>query len=97
MRDNPFIEHPAQFTSHAGGEQWVFEFPNGYGASVIRNMYSYGGSVGLWEIAVLWGGELTYDTPVTNDVLGHQSEAQVVEVLRAVALLPNPMPELGGE
>ena len=31
------------------GVQHVYEFPNGYGASVIKHDYSYGGKSGLWE------------------------------------------------
>ena len=29
------------------GSQWVYRFPNGYGASVIRGPWSYGGPEGL--------------------------------------------------
>lgn len=34
---NPFIEHPADHRPWLGGDQYFFKFPNGYGASVIRN------------------------------------------------------------
>lgn len=44
-----------------------FKFPNGYGASVIQLQYSHG-----LELAVLDpDGGLTYDTPITDDVLGN--------------------------
>lgn len=36
-----------------GGVQMLFRFANGYGASMIRTPYSYGGDRGLAEIAVL--------------------------------------------
>lgn len=64
-------------------------FPNGYGISVVRfstsfGSGSYGSEEGLYESAVLKGTEdnweLCYDTPITDDVLGHQSEEEV-EVL----------------
>ena len=55
------------------GVSLEFNFANGYGASVIKSQYSYGGKNGLWELAVLYNGELCYDTPITNDVLGHLS------------------------
>jgi hypothetical protein len=47
-------------------------FPNGYGVSVVRHKFSYGGPQGFYELAVLdKNGNLTYDTKVTNDVVGH--------------------------
>ena len=66
----------------AGGEQYVFAFPNNYGASVIRHQYSYGSQYGLWELAVLdKNGDLCYDTEVTNDVMGNLTEEKVLDVL----------------
>lgn len=86
--DNPFIEHPATFRDTNHGEQWVFEFPNGWGASVVRSGVSYGADEGLWELAVLdGGGDLSYDTDITDDVIGYQSETDVAELLRRIALL----------
>lgn len=63
--------------------QYIFRFPNNYGASVISGPYSYGGTRGLWELAVLIfpQGEITYDTPITNDVLGHQTFPDIIETL----------------
>ncbi len=62
-------------------------FDNGYGVSVIKypDYYSYG--QGLWEVAVLYDGELTYCTEITNNVLGWQTEDDVTEVMRKVQLL----------
>ena len=58
------------------------EFENGYGASVVRGAYTYGGDKGLYELAVLdSNGDLTYDTPVTNDVLGHLTEQDVTDAM----------------
>ena len=54
-------------------------FENGFGASIVKHKYSYGGNDGLYEIAVLddiEGGPIYY-TSVTNDVLGHLSESDV--------------------
>ena len=60
------------------GIQCRIEFPNGYGASIVKGPYTYGGRDGLFELAVLGaGGEITYDTPLTNDVLGYLSEEDV--------------------
>ena len=72
-----------------GGTQKIFEFANGYGASVVSHNYSYGGISGLWELAVLdQDGDLVYDTPVTDDVLGYLSEEEVEKHLQAIAALP---------
>lgn len=48
-------------------EQWIFEFDNKYGASVIKCDYSYGGKEGLFELAVLYDNDLCYSTPITDD------------------------------
>lgn len=72
------------------GVQKIYKFPNGYGASVIRNPFSYGGDEGLWEIAVLdKEGNLTYETPITNDVIGHLNDDEVIEVLKQIKELEN--------
>lgn len=69
-----------------GGHQLKVKFTNGYGASVIRHEFSYGGNEGLFEVAVLGkGGGLTYDTPITDDVLGHLSEEEVLEILKDIS------------
>ena len=63
-------------------KQAIVEYPNGYGASVIIGDPSYGGHIGLYEIAVLdKDGHLTYDTPITDDVIGYLTEADVSEIL----------------
>ncbi len=57
-------------------------FDNGYGASVVRHIMSYGGKLGLYELAILdKEGDLTYDTPVTNDVIGYLTKEEVTNYL----------------
>jgi hypothetical protein len=46
---------------HPMGEQAKVFFPNGYGASIIRGPHSYGGSRGLYELAVLRGDADSFD------------------------------------
>lgn len=71
---------------HSNGEQVIVKFENGYGASVIRHHFGHGGPRSLWELAVLGAGdEPVYDTPITNDVLGHLSGEEVVTTLRQIA------------
>ena len=36
-----------------GGAHYIFKFPNGYGASVIKHIGSYGFSEDLWELAAI--------------------------------------------
>lgn len=75
-----------------GGTQVVHKFDNGYGASVIQTPFSYGGNEGLYEIAVIkWEDNdwsICYDTPITNDVIGYQTEEEVDMVLTAIEALP---------
>ena len=67
------------------GKQARMVFENGYGVSVVSHTYSYGGKDGLFEVAVLGkDGDLTYDTPVTNDVIGYLSKKAVSDVMKQV-------------
>jgi hypothetical protein len=61
-------------------------FENGYGVSVIS--HGYGGDVGLKELAVLHGGRICYDTPITDDVMGHLTGAEVLDIIEQVKQLP---------
>ena len=68
--------------SNMNGIMSRIEFENGYGASVVKGEYTYGGKDGLYELAVLdSNGDLIYDTPITSDVEGYLSEAQVTDLL----------------
>jgi hypothetical protein len=65
-----------------GGVVGRIIFENGFGASVVSHIMSYGGKLGLYELAVLdKEGELTYDTPITNDVVGHLTPEEVTNYL----------------
>lgn len=81
--------HPAGL----GGIQKLYEFDNGYGASVVQAPFSYGGSEGLWELGVLRWQEgkftLTYDTAITDDVVGYLTEAAVEDLLARIEALPD--------
>lgn len=83
---------PIQEKKRNGGVQKIFKFENGYGASVVKNPYSYGGDEGLWELAVVLvyengeglSFELVYDTPITEDVLGWLTWEEVEETLKQI-------------
>jgi hypothetical protein len=74
-----------------GGIQYLAFFPNGYGVSIVQHSFSYGNEKGLWEMAVIKGDDedwdIIYDTPITNDVLGHLSENEVDEYVEQVMAL----------
>jgi hypothetical protein len=81
--DLEFGPHP-----NGNGVQARIQFPNGYGASVVKTPYTYGGSQGKYELAVLdKDGRLCYSTEVTNDVLGYLSPGGVTEYLRQIQIL----------
>ena len=72
-----------------GGEMARITFENGYGASVVRHAYSYGGKLGLYELAVIDNkGEICYTTPITDDVIGYLREEDVSEVMIRIQNLP---------
>lgn len=82
---------PALTQERHGGQQDVYRFPNGYGASVLTGGFAaYGGL----EMAVvhfrsddILDYRLVYDTPVTDDVLGYLSAEDVPALLDQVAAL----------
>ena len=90
MTKTPFIDrvHPA----FGSGTQKVYRFDNGYGASVVSHPFSYGGDEGKFELGVVkFVGDrfkLTYETPITADVLGYLSEDDVAATLDQIQALP---------
>lgn len=82
-----FEEHPV----YVDGMRAKIFFPNEYGASVICNSSSYGGTEGLYEVAVLKGSEgayrLCYTTSITDYVIGHLDELGVSNTLQMIANL----------
>jgi hypothetical protein len=78
FNDLEFKPHP----SGIGGIVSRIKFDNGYGASVVQGPHTYGGEDGLYELAVVGkDDEICYDTPITGDVEGYLSEAQVTDLL----------------
>ena len=63
-----------------------------YGASRIKHLGSYGYENDLWELEVLiWWDDhncnLTYDTEITNDVIGYLTNEQVQNLLERISNL----------
>ena len=70
------------------GIQCRIEFSNGYGASIVKGPYTYGGRDGLFELAVLGSdGGISYDTPITDDVVGYLTEDGITALLAEIELL----------
>ena len=85
FEDLDFKKLTDQFMS---GVQARMMFENGFGVSVVSHTYSYGGKDGLFEIAVLdEDGCLTYNTPVTNDVIGYLNPDEVTDIMEQVQKL----------
>ncbi len=70
-----------ELDSFYNGVQCIVNFKNGYGASIVKHDYSYGGKEGLYELAVLKSDGIVYDTPITDDVLGYLTTNEVTEIL----------------
>ena len=63
------------------------QFDNGYEASVVKSEYTYGGKDGLYELAVFKDGEICYDTPITDDVIGYLRPEDVTDVMAKIQQL----------
>jgi hypothetical protein len=95
FKDLEFKQH-----KHRDGLHAILMFKNNYGISVVRfkNMFNDGyashtDNENQWEIAVFKGDnenyEITYETPITDDVIGYLSEEEVTEVMLKIQNLPN--------
>ena len=69
------------------GTQARLDFSNGYGISVVTGEGAYQ-SDGNYEVAVMKGRGLCYDTPITDDAIGHQTEEHVTEIMAKIQALP---------
>jgi hypothetical protein len=78
------------------GDQLIVFFRNSYGASVVRHSYSYGGTEGFYELAVIREPEsedeefvIDYDTSLGCDVIGWLDGQEVVDKLKEIQSFPN--------
>lgn len=86
-----------------GGIQKLYQFENGYGASVVRHWASYGYKQGQWELAVLRDVDLDGDEPYFDfeqdqklseedngmGIIGNLSNRKVQRILKEIMELPN--------
>ena len=78
FEDLEFIEHPI-----GNGQQARMDFESGYGISVVKFNGSYGYPE-LWEVGIMYKKVLTYNTHISNDVMGHQSDEDVTNIMKQV-------------
>jgi len=82
FKDLEFVNHP---THILGGVQARMDFDNGWGVSVVRSSFTYGGKDGLYELAVFKDGHIHYDNPIANgDVIGYLKPEDVTEVMEKI-------------
>lgn len=76
-------------SDYANAKHAVMDFENGYGVSVIIGGCFYSNGVDTYEVAVMKGDSICYDTDITDDVLGRISAGEVTEIMRKVQELKN--------
>ena len=67
------------------GVQARLYFDNGWGVSVVCGPHTYGGDLGLYELAVLKDGDLHYENEVAKgDVVGWLRPEDVTDAMKLV-------------
>ena len=80
--------HTCEYHSpEPGVKQYIFNFSNGYGASVVGGPHRHGDGEKTFELAVLKHGRLYYKTPITKDVLSWQTAEEIEAALNAIQKL----------
>jgi len=83
FKDLEFKPHPL-----GDGIQAVMHFEKGFGVSVVQTPYSYGGKMGLYELAVIDSeGQVVYDTPVADGVVGYLRPEDVTDAMLVIQKL----------
>ncbi len=83
FKDLEFKKHPVP--SHFN-TQAVMNFDNDYGISVINGKGAYCG-LNTFEVAVLYKDALTYNTDITDDVIGYQNESDIDVIMERIQKL----------
>jgi len=83
--DLKFDVHPNLRHADIDGVQSRLDFDNGWGVSVVRSHYTYGGDKGLYELAVFNNGQIHYDNPIANgDVVGYLRPEDVTDAMAVI-------------
>lgn len=91
FKDLDFKKRKPVWDGEITNQQAVMFFENGYGCSVLLGDSFYSNGIDTYELAVIKGNEyrwdLTYETPITRDVLGYLSEDEVTKAMIEVQQL----------
>lgn len=79
-----YKKYLVSISNYGFGLRYVFLFENGYGASVVKNIFSYGNTRNIFELAVLKDGQICYETEITDDVIGYLTNRQVLRILERI-------------
>ena len=83
FEDLEFKDHP--INPFYGGSKYAQEkFDNGYGVSVVFGIMFYSNGIDTYELAVLFNNEISYNTNITDDVMGYLSKDEVTDIMRRV-------------
>ncbi|WP_397321284.1 hypothetical protein [Pediococcus acidilactici] len=86
---NEFSKYEIPKSRMTVGLQNQYKFPNNYGASLIYTPGSYDLELAVLNFSTNPEGELEYNTPITNDVLGFLTWEKAVEALTKIKELPS--------
>jgi hypothetical protein len=89
LKFEPYSMSQSVFSRCEGAKQAIENFENTYGVSVLFGSCFYSNSKDTYEVAVLFEGEITYNTDITNNVMCNLSEDEVTAVMLKVADLKN--------
>lgn len=88
FNDLSFEQHPNAVSIFGSFKsQARVDFNNGYGVSVVNGAGAYSDDMKPYEVAVFKDGDICYDTPITNDVIGYCDNDDVTEIMIKVQQL----------
>ena len=85
FKDLEFKDRPMGMASVSKSAR--MNFGNKYGVSVIFGSMFYSNGIDTYEIGIMYEGSLTYDTHITDDVIGYQTEKEVTQIMKQVQKL----------
>lgn len=81
FKDLKFEDHKV---TSSFSTQAVIEFDNKYGVSVITGDRAYSSEKNPYEVAILYKDQITYNTHITDNVIGYCDEEKVTEIMKQV-------------